>query len=492
MNDKIYIAVAFLLYTGVLVFLAMASRKKLIGLKAKEFVDEFYTAGRGMGTIVVAMMLAAGLCSAGTFIGTPGLAYKNGLAWTVLTNWQNFMNLMVLGVIGKKVGIVARRINARSFLSIIGSRYEHNKALVLIAGFALMFFLIPYTSVQFIGGARLIQGIIGWQYIVSLILVTGVVLFYTIIGGVRGATLAAAIQGGMMTLAALLILIGVVIKSGGITAAVTAVNNVNPELLSATAVKGVASPRYMASFAILFGFCILGMPHAITPALIYKNSRSMLKAVLIGAIAVTIWTVMMGVTGTLVNSFEPNLTVSDLATPTAAAWALSPFLQGLIIAGITAAVQSTVASMLILMSSSVATEMYTIIKTDTTDESVKKVSILSTVIIGLITFVFAVYPPDALEWIVYFAVAGLESAFFFPVLLGLYWKRSNPTGALAGILGGLIGYITVAGYLKHLSFGMHAVVMGVSISLICMLIGTYLGAPPSRKTLELYWGKYSG
>jgi sodium/pantothenate symporter len=135
--------------------------------------------------------------------------------------------------------------------------------------------------------------------------------------------------------------------------------------------------------------------------------------------------------------------------------------------------------------------MYTIVKSNATDEGIKKVSIASTVVLGLLSLGLSVYPPEALEWIVYFAIAGLESAFFFPVLLGLYWKRVNPTGALAGILGGLAGYIAIAGYLKQLTFGMHAVVMGVSISLVCLLIGTYLGAPPSRKTLELYWGKWN-
>ena len=134
MNKAIMLA-SFMAYTGILVVLGIIAGRSLVGLKAKEYLDEFYTGGRGAGAFVVAMVLAAGLCSAGTFVGTPGLAYQNGLTWVVLTNWQNFMNLMVLGVLGKKIGIISRRINARSYLDVFAARYEDNKAVILLGGF---------------------------------------------------------------------------------------------------------------------------------------------------------------------------------------------------------------------------------------------------------------------------------------------------------------------------------------------------------------------
>jgi ABC-type uncharacterized transport system permease subunit len=57
------------------------------------------------------------------------------------------------------------------------------------------------------------------------------------------------------------------------------------------------------------------------------------------------------------------------------------------------------------------------------------------------------------------------------------------------MIGGLAGYILIAGYLKKLAFGMHPVMMGILISFICFMVATYLTPPPSRHILQLYWGK---
>lgn len=490
MSGNVLMLATFIVYTALLVALAVMAGRSMAGVKAKEYVDEFYTGGRGVGAFVVAMVLAAGLCSAGTFVGTPGLAYKNGLTWVVLTNWQNFMNLMVLGVLGKKVGIIARRINARSYLDIFGARYEDNKAVILLGGLSMLIFLIPYATIQFVGGARMFEVMTGVNYYVGLLLVTIVVILYTAFGGIKGTVLAAAIQGVVMTLAAVLIFTFSAAKLGGLTAAMQRIEAVNPQLLAATAVGGIATPRYLASFAVLFGFAILGMPHGVMPALIYKNSKAMLRSVPIGAIAVTLWTVLMATTGTLARAVDPKLAIPDHATATMTAWALPPVLQGVVLAGVTAAMQSTVASMLILVSGSLLMDVYAkVIRPGVAPEMLGPWARWLTLALGVAAFLLALSPPHALEWIVYFAVAGLESSFFIPLFLGLYWRRANTPGAIAGMAGGLVGYILIAGYLKKLSFGMHPVVMGIAISLVSYVAVTLLTPPPPQRVLELYWGK---
>lgn len=488
--DKVIMLASFIVYTGVLAVLGIMAGRSLVGLKAKEYLDEFYTGGRGAGAFMVAMVLAASLCSAGTFVGTPGLAYQNGLTWVVLTNWQNFMNLMVLGVLGKKVGIISRRINARSYLDVFGARYEDNKVIILLGGLSMLIFLIPYSTIQFIGGARMFEFMTGVDYYVGLLLITLVVVLYTAFGGIRGAALAAAIQGVIMTLAAIMIFTFSVIKLGGLTIAMQNIEAINPELLMATAVKGIATPRYMASFAVLFGFAMAGMPHGVTPALIYKDSKAMLRSILIGAIAVTLWTVLMATTGTLARAVDPNLAVPDHATPLMTTWALPPIFQGIVLAGVVAAMQSTVASMLLLISGSLLMDVYIkVIRPSATHEQVAPMSRWVTLALGVLALAFALKPPHALEWIVYFAVSGLESTFFVPLVLGLYWRRGNTPGSIAGMIGGLGGYILIAGYLKNLSFGMHPVVMGVAISFVCYVVVSLLTPAPPDKVLQLYWGR---
>ncbi|MGI6130064.1 MAG: sodium/pantothenate symporter [bacterium] len=490
MNDTVLMMITFLAYTGMLFVLGYYASRSMAGLKAQEYVDEFYTGGRGLGAFVVAMVLASGLCSAGTFVGTPGLAYQNGLTWAILTNWQNFMNLMVLGVLGKKVGIIARRINARSFLDIFAARYENNRTIILLGGLSMLIFLIPYSTVQFVGGARMFEVMTGANYYTGLMLMGVVVVLYTAFGGIKGATIAAAVQGVVMTLAAILIFVFSVSKMGGLEAGMKVIQSVEPEMLTARAVGGIATPRYLASFAVLFGAAILGMPHGITPALLHKNSKAMLRSVVIGAIAVTAWTILMATTGALARVADPNLAVPDHATATMTMWALPPILRGVVLAGVTAAMQSTVASMMILLSASLLMDVYAkVIRPDASMEKIGSLAQPFTLGLGVIAFLMALAPPAALEWIVYFAVAGLESSFFIPLLAGLYWRRANVPGAIAGMVAGLGGYIVIAGYLKHLAFGMHPVVMSLLISGASYYVVTIATPPPSDDVVQLYWGK---
>ncbi len=77
-----------------------------------------------------------------------------------------------------------------------------------------------------------------------------------------------------------------------------------------------------------------------------------------------------------------------------------------------------------------------------------------------------------------------------PLLLGLYWRRGNVQGAIAGMVGGLGSYILISGYLTHLAFGMHPVVMSITVSTIFYIIVSLATPSPSREVLQLHWGKY--
>ncbi|MGG0408847.1 sodium/panthothenate symporter, partial [Bacillus mycoides] len=65
----------------------------------------------------------------------------------------------------------------------------------------------------------------------------------------------------------------------------------------------------------------------------------------------------------------------------------------------------------------------------------------------------------------------LEAAFIWPIVLGLYWKKGNATGALASILVGVGSYMFI-----HLCypnpFGIHTVVFPICLAFIAYIIGS--------------------
>ena len=79
-SSKTVVIIVFLVYTIALLAVGYFYKRKLDAQKDK-YVENFYTGGRAMGALLVAMMVAAGICSAGTFIGSPGKIYSGGLSW---------------------------------------------------------------------------------------------------------------------------------------------------------------------------------------------------------------------------------------------------------------------------------------------------------------------------------------------------------------------------------------------------------------------------
>jgi sodium/pantothenate symporter len=173
---------SFLIYSLVLIGIGIYTYRAIRETKADKFVEEFYAGGRGLGALVIALLIAAGMASAGTFIAGPGMCYEYGLSWVHLNNLQMFMNLMLLGVIGIPVGISARRVKAATFLDLIKARYE-NRTIVILLAILTFVLLVPYMSTQFVGAARVIAQMTGVNYMTGLLLGAVVVIVYTVAGG---------------------------------------------------------------------------------------------------------------------------------------------------------------------------------------------------------------------------------------------------------------------------------------------------------------------
>lgn len=118
-------------------------------------------------------------------------------------------------------------------------------------------------------------------------------------------------------------------------------------------------------------------------------------------------------------------------------------------------------------------------------KKVARISLAVTAVMGIVAVVIAISPPSIIVWNM-FAFGGLQTAFFWTLVLGFFWKKANATGALLGMVGGLTSYcVTMAIGFQISSF--HQIIIGIVVALICFVIGNAIGKPTDEKTSRLFF-----
>ena len=455
--------------------------------KAGKFMEEYFIGSRSMGGLVLAMTLISSYVGASSFIGGPGVAYNLGLSWVFLACIQVPTAFFTLGILGKKLAIISRKINGVTITDYLRARYESNLVIVLASLMMLIFFIGTIVA-QFVGGARLFESVTGLSYNFGLILFTAVVIIYTTFGGFRAVTITDAIQGIVMLLATGLLFFIILEKGNGMENIMQTLLKTNPNLLTPDS-NGAVSKPFILSFWMLVGVGVLGLPVTEVRCMGFKDSKAMHRAMIIGTSVVGILMLGMHLVGVMGAAVEPGVEVGDKIIPILAIKNMHPILAGVFIAGPLAAIMSSVDSLLIMSSAAIVKDLYiNYIDKNPSESKIKKLSFATSLLLGIIVFVLALNPPKLLVWINLFALAGQEAAFFCPILLGLYWKRANATGAAVSMIFSVVFYLyTVIMNIKIMN--MHQIVPTIIFSILLFTIGSYFGKPNSEKVNELFFSK---
>ena len=466
------------------------AKRKTQGDGSSAYMSEYMTGGRGTGGFVLAMTLVATYLSAGSFIGGPGTAYRHGLAWVFLAMAQMPTGYYTLAVLGKKFAIVSRKINANSITDFLRARYQSN-AVVIIASFSIVFFLVAAMAAQWIGAARLLQGSTGLDYTIALAFFGITVVVHTAIGGYRGVVINDAMQGVVMTISTVVLLLAVLIKGGGVANIVQNMKAIDPGMISPFGVQdGFMTVPWVSSFWVLVGFATIGLPSIAQRAMSYKDSKSLNSGIKVGTLVSLLLLVGMHLVGAFGSTLVSGIESGDLVVPTLAISMFAPVIAGIILAGPLASVMSTVDSQLLVVVGAIVNDLYVNYINPAfakNPNNVQKLTIGSAIGIGVITFAVAFNPPDLMVWLNLFATAGQLSTFLWPTILGLYWKKANKEGAIASMIAGIGSYVMFNYFLPR-PLAMHPIVASLTISLVAFIIVSKLTKEPSKEIIETFWG----
>lgn len=477
-----------LVFMGLMVAVGIWVRRRAAGTR---FVHDYFIGSHDLGGFVLAMTTVATYSSVSSFVGGPGMAFTVGFGWIYMAIVQVTAIFLVLGVFGKRVALLSRKIDAVTVVDIIRARFDSD-ALAALSAFIIVFFFCGTMTAQFVGGAKLFEAVTGYSYETGLILFGLVVVFYTAIGGFRAVAITDTLCALVMMAGIVLLLYYVLDAGGGFIRIMDGIAAEHPEMLKP---ENLPLGIYFTQW-LLVGVLTIALPQSVVRGISYKDTKSLHKAMLIGTVVVGFMNIGVNFTGILAHGVLTGAAASyggvDSIIPQAIVHAMPRELVGFAIIGPLAASISTISGLLIVASSAIIKDVYLHQKAKQgivpLERHVRMLSVFVTAAIGVTVFFIARTPP-ALIWLInMFAFGGLETAFFWVLVFGLFWKKANCTGAVLSMAGGTIAYCaSMAAGVKLM--GLHQITIGFTVSLVLFLIGSYLGKRPSHEVLQLFFPK---
>ena len=472
--------ITLLIMIGYLVFnvavgLYVAKKKERESSLSAE--KKYFIGSRGMSGLVLAMTTMATYTSVSSFVSGPGAAgitYGYAQAWVAAV--QVGAAFVVLGVLGNKMALVSRKTGAVTIAGYLKARYKSD-ALVIIISLLMVAFFIAQMVAQFTGGATLVESVTNLPYGVSLAIFAVVVIAYTAFGGFTAVVITDTIQGIIMMVGTFLFAFFVLRAAGGMDGVNAGLQANLPGVYDNLFAK--YKPGTLLSFWVLVGIGVLGLPQTAVRGMGFKNTVELKKAMVIGTIACAVVIVGMHMAGAWAGALldASNLPTSDYMVPMLVQQIMPVGIAGLFLAAPLAAVMSTVSSLLILASAAIIKDLWRNYVIKDNPEKIAKfnknfsmLSFCGTLVIGIITLLFALDPPDIIFFLNLFAMGGLECAFFWPLVGGIFYKKGTKQAAIASSVGGVAIYIFCYYNVKVL--GINAVVWGLLASgILYFLVG---------------------
>ncbi|MEK5068227.1 sodium/proline symporter PutP [Sporosarcina sp. FSL K6-1508] len=478
MSNDTYQLIAIIIYMAAMVFIGWYAFKRTSNL------TDYMLGGRALGPAVTALSAGAADMSGWLLMGLPGAIYLNGLveAWIAVgltigayLNW-----VFVAPRLRVYTQVSSDSITIPSYLE---SRLKDKSRLLRIAsGVIILIFFTFYVSSGMVAGGKFFLSSFGLEYHTGLLIVSAVVIFYTLFGGFLAVSYTDVVQGIVMFFALLLVPIVGIFITGGFTETTASIRAVDPQLLnfvSGATFLGILS-------AVAWGLGYFGQPHIIVRFMALSSHREAKKARRIGiswmflSLFGAVATALIGIayyqqnTGaTLVDNETVFIVLGQII--------FHPFIAGIMLAAVLAAVMSTISSQLIVSSSALVEDLYkTFMKKDATDKHYVFLGRMAVLAVSVIAMVLAWPNNESILSIVSFAWAGFGSAFGPIILLSLYWRKLTTKGALWGMIAGAIT-VMIWGNVAVLKDNLYEIVPGFLLCLIVAVVVSNITYKPNAE-----------
>jgi sodium/proline symporter len=431
--------VMFLVYLAVMVVIGFAAWRR-----TRSF-DDYIIGGRSLGPGVTALSAGASDMSGWLMMGLPGAIFLSGVseAWIAVglllgayLNWRF--------VAGPLRVYTERTGNALTLPDFLTNRFDdRSRILRVFSALVILVFFAIYCASGVVAGARLFESVFGLTYAQAIWLGASVTVLYTLVGGFLAVSWTDVAQGMMMLFALLLAPILVFMHTGGFDASIELIRADDPLQLDWFRGGNLGFIGIISLLAWALGY--FGQPHVLVRFMAAQSVHTIPTARRIGMswmLLCMVGAMSVGFFG--IAYFETN---AALAAPvienpervfiTLVELLFNPWVAGIILAAILAAVMSTLSSQLLVCSSVLSEDLYRgFFRKHASQRELVWVGRASVLAVSILAIWMARDPDSRVLGLVSYAWAGFGSAFGPVLLLALFWKRMTRNGALAGMVAG--------------------------------------------------------
>ena len=443
------------------------------GRKVKTNAD-YAIAGRNLPGWVAALSERATGESSWALLGLPGAAYATGLmeVWTAIGCVAGIIFAWV--VLAGRLRDEAAKYKSDTFMDYIAQKHgDAGKWIRIVGSFTIVFFFFFYVGAQILGGGKTLENIFGIDRMYGMLLVVLFVVPYTIYGGFRSVTYTDVVQAIIMIITLIAAPIagiiylsnqpegslyassisealskagesystmagGANLKEGSPLAGF--LTNIFPD--SMNMVNGFGSGIIIAgAFSWFFGY-LGGQPQLTMRFMAIKNPKQAKQARNIGVI----WTIIAYIGALMIGwigiaMFGPNqLKDQETVMPEVLTTLFNPFIAGILITGVLAAIISTANSLLILSATELSENLIKpLSKSSQSSKNALLQSRIVTATLSVIALLLAYFiQGDLIYTIVGYVWAGIGGTFSIVIMFSLFWKRFHGKAALMTIISGML------------------------------------------------------
>ena len=448
-------------YLGIMLLIGWIASKKISSN------DDFLVAGRRLGPILMAGTLAATEIGGGSSMGVVEKAYGDwglGAIWYVIAMAITFL---ILAFFAPKF----RNSMVKTIPEFFRKRY--GEAPGAVSAIIMILPLIGLTAIQFIASAVVLSVMTGLSYPTSVIVVTFIVTTYSVLGGLWSVTLTDFVQMFLIVFGMLLVIPFAINNAGGwanITALVPASKFSLTEGIGWGTIISLIV-MYTASFAV--------GQEVVQKYFAAKSEKAAIQGSLLAAAVFVVFAFIPAILGIITYAMVQNGMLDGTAImengaryalPTLAIQTMPSFLVGILFAGLISATMSSADSDMLGAGSIYSNDIYKVyLNKNATDKQLLRMTQYTMIVIGVLSMLVALLNTQSIIAVLMFSFSLRAGGFFFPYILGHYWKKGSWAGTMLSIILGSSVVVLVEHNIIP-SFGLDSIFPGLAVSLIVYVV----------------------